>query len=378
MRIQIDGTNTQNKGAELMAYTIIEQIEKKYPNSSILLNLYGKDFNYGECKPKLIQPSRLRHFRYPRAILYRLRLPYKYFTDYYPTKNVNLLLDASGFKFGDQWKYSDKYLNNLEDYYKNLKKSGSKIILLPQAFGPFTSDSSKRSLDILNKYVDIFFAREALSHKYLIESGISTTRIYEYPDFTITAKGYIPKKYARLKGHVCLIPNSKMLSHSKINFDNYFQLFYQVVKKSSKYGTKAFLLNHEGEDDYRLCQMINEKLESKIPIVSQLNALEVKGVIGNSHMVISSRFHGVSSALNQAVPCLATSWSHKYKYLFQEFGLTDNILDVSKNINFDDERINQVLNPESNTKLREYLFSQKESLCEKIKNMWEIIWKNAN
>ncbi len=38
MRIQIDGTNSLNKGAELMLNAVMEQIEKKYPNAEVFYN----------------------------------------------------------------------------------------------------------------------------------------------------------------------------------------------------------------------------------------------------------------------------------------------------------------------------------------------------
>ncbi|MGE0090598.1 MAG: polysaccharide pyruvyl transferase family protein [Bacteroidales bacterium] len=378
MRIQIDGTNTQNKGAELMAYTIIQQIEQKFPDAEIVLNLYGNDFRVGECKAKITQPLRLKHFRYPRAILYRLGLPYSYFTEYYPSKKIDILLDASGFKFGDQWSYSKTYMDALENYYAKLKSYNTQIVLLPQAFGPFTTESSKRSIDILNKYVDIFFARESKSHQHLIESGISANKIFEYPDFTITAKGYVSERFKHLKDFVCLIPNSKMLSHSGTNFDIYSKLFERIEQKCSLHGKKAFLLNHEGEDDFDLCNRINGRLANKLPIVNQVNALEVKGLIGNSYMVISSRFHGVSSALNQAIPCLATSWSHKYQYLFQEFGLTNNIINVSENIVTEDNRVDQLLTDESNKNVRHFLGHRKHILLDKVEDMWKVVWNNVN
>ncbi len=44
MKIQIDGIDTKNKGAELMLVAVLEQLEKVYPNSEVWLNHTG-EFN---------------------------------------------------------------------------------------------------------------------------------------------------------------------------------------------------------------------------------------------------------------------------------------------------------------------------------------------
>src|SRR5690554_4823180 len=128
MKIQIDGVGTQNKGAELMLYSILEQIEKQHPKATVYFNSNTIGHNKIDTTIKLIKPFRLQYTFYLRVLLSKLKLPHKYFTTHYPIKNIDLLLDASGFKYGDQWNHSDYFYQSLEQYYKTLKDQKTKII----------------------------------------------------------------------------------------------------------------------------------------------------------------------------------------------------------------------------------------------------------
>lgn len=94
-----------------------------------------------------------------------------------------------------------------------------------------------------------------------------------------------------------------------------------------QHGFDILLLNHEGAEDKHLCEQIAEVIGESVEIADGLGAVEIKALLGRCQAVVSSRFHGCVSALSQGVPCLATSWSHKYEMLFEEYGLADNILD---------------------------------------------------
>ena len=379
MKIIIDGTNTINKGAELMLYSILEQIENKYPESSVIFNDNNPNIQIPKIKTHLHfrKPLRLMLGPYPWVILSRLHLPYSWFTELYPPKHPDLILDASGFRLGDQWNHSEEYLENLEYYYKTVKAQGAKIILLPQAFGPFKTHSGKKSTEILNNYVDLIIAREPTSKKHLKEAGINPGKILHYSDFTIATKGIFPVKYHHVKGSVCIIPNRKMITHTRFTPQDYFGKMESIISLIQESGKQVFLLNHEGNKDLKICKGINRMFDNRLTIITGLDAKEIKGVIGSSYMVISSRYHGIASALNQGVPCLATSWSHKYQLLFEDFNVKDHIIDLNEKPEHTKNKIESLLDPDNHSKLRKHLFIQIKELKSNTERMWKIVWQVA-
>ena len=136
------------------------------------------------------------------------------------------------------------------------------------------------------------------------------------------------------------------------------------------------MLNHEGKGDLEICKKINQHFNQSLPIVTGLNAKEIKGLIGESYCVFSSRYHGVASSLNQGVPCLATSWSHKYKLLFKDFELEEQIINVSDTKDIINKKIHNIIDLDINKKLREHLITIKEKIYIKTNEMWLYIWDN--
>ncbi|WMI66632.1 polysaccharide pyruvyl transferase family protein [Aestuariibaculum sp. YM273] len=375
MTIQIDGTNTLNKGAELMLYAVLEEIEKSHPDALIYYNsnYVGEEKLNIKSSLKIKKRLALHYGRYPKAILRRLKLPYTYFTSKYPIDNIDLVLDAAGFQFSDQWNYSKESLVVIEKYYKKLKENGAKIVFLPQAFGPFETTEGRKSIEIINKYSDLIIARERISLEHLLKAGGDKNKVLMYSDFTLSVKGKLSEEYNFVKGKVCIIPNQKMITHTKTGSLEYVDFMEQTIREIQRKGKDVFLLNHEGEGDFDICNQINAKFENKLRVVSGLNSKEVKGVIGASFMVISSRFHGVASALNQGVPCLATSWNHKYEMLFEDFKQNNRILDVKNSIIGDEMlKIDELLKDYDN--IKSILQEAKINLNKANTEMWTKVW----
>jgi glycosyltransferase involved in cell wall biosynthesis len=89
-----------------------------------------------------------------------------------------------------------------------------------------------------------------------------------------------------------------------------------------------FLLIHEGEADKLLANEIASQVNFELQILEPLDPLKIKWVIGQSKIIVSSRFYGLVSALSQGVPVLATGWSHKYQCLLEDYNVNDALIDV--------------------------------------------------
>ena len=381
-RFVITGVSSYNKGAELMLYAILQQIEERYPHSTVFLEKSSipEGFKYINTSLSLrkIKPYFLRRLqdainRFNLVHIFR-KLHLWDILFLRNIRNIDMVFDASGLR------YSDLMCSPLESdcwydeqkLFMAYKKDNACIILLPQQFGPFEHNETKISIKNLVKSTDIVFAREKVSF-YNLNSVCGEGNIHKYPDFTSLVEGIIPKQYHYLKGSICIIPNCQMINKKVMTYDAYVSLLAAFVNKITQMGKSVFLLNHESIGDEKLCYSIQEKINDGIDVITGLNALEVKGLISNSYLCISSRYHGVASSLNSCVPCLATSWTHKYKELFNDFSQKDCILDV-KNQNAALSKIEEFLNPVINTKIRDELKKAKETIVIENKKMWDMIW----
>lgn len=77
------------------------------------------------------------------------------------------------------------------------------------------------------------------------------------------------------------------------------------------------------KDDRLLCALIEAAVgdDRARAMLQRVSAAEMKAVIGKTTCVIGSRFHALVAGLSQGIPCMALSWSHKYRELLKPFGL---------------------------------------------------------
>ena len=73
-------------------------------------------------------------------------------------KEIDIVIDAAGFAYSDQW--GEKASLGLASSCRSWKDNGAKVILLPQAFGPFENPVIRRAMISVVDNVDLVFARE--------------------------------------------------------------------------------------------------------------------------------------------------------------------------------------------------------------------------
>ena len=377
MKYFLTGVENTNKGAELMLYAILKEIEQKYPGSTIYIEgnrIKGgsktikttlKFVTIDSWKTKLIRLFRINSF---------LHKFHKASLSVYPTiPQIDYLIDGSGLLFSDQIMKASgiKYRKYL---FESAKRSHAKIVFLPQCFGPLERDVTKESVRILFSYADLVFAREIVSYNILKNSGLANpSKLALSTDFTATIDGVCPSKYAHLNGGVCIIPNMQMVNKGVLAKEKYINFLLNTITLCRESGKPVFILNHEGKADEMLAYECAEQFGDDIEVVTGLDAIETKGVISKAYLVITSRFHGLASALNSCVPVLATSWSHKYQCLYEDYGIENLVLPVAE---FEKCKmmICKYINKNENEIMRNRLHDALPSIKEQIKHMWSKVW----
>lgn len=375
----LNGIETYNKGAELMLYAILQEIERKYPDAIVYLpyGAYQKDLSYIKTNLDLrnIPHYKIRRFLIKSrigGILRRLHLPYQFITENNNVKDVDYFLDGSGFAISDQWKPSNLTINRWKALVNKYGYKKSKMVFLPQAFGPALQDNTKKLMSIISDGADIIMPREDISEEWLIKSGVNNRKIYKFTDFTNLVEGEFPQKYQNLKNGISIIPNARMIDKGIISKENYLKILSLIIEIGRTTNHPVYLLNHEGKGDEELALECVKSFPD-IEFVNELNALEVKGLISSAYICISSRFHGVASALNSCVPCLATSWSHKYEELYKDYGLSGMVLNL-KDLDSIKSKVLEIVDPKINQEIRDKLMQAKPYIQTQTRLMWKEIW----
>lgn len=382
MVIQIDGSGSVNKGAELMLAACLQEIKRSLPDSKVIINSRtpDEDFVREQYGDNYVIPrddkfyTRIETYHIVGILSRFSRAWANYFTLQHAVKGVDLILDVGGFQFGDQWGHIKDGIDSWKEYLKRAHKYGTKVVFMPQAFGPFEKEGSKKMLKVLNDYSDLLIARDDVSYNYLLKEGASIDKVLLYPDFTSSVEPQESDYSKKSNGKVCIIPNSKIVQMGTMEKKEYINAIVNIIDLVYKKGKEVILLNHEGEGDYKLCNEIAGQTTHHVEVISGLNAVKTKGVISTSYMIISSRFHGVANSLSCGVPCLATSWSHKYKKLLEEYGQDDCLLDLIDQ-NSVIEKINKMLISEKNKEVRFTLGKKNVEVRSKNREMWDEIWK---
>jgi polysaccharide pyruvyl transferase WcaK-like protein len=370
MIIEIRGAQLVNKGAELMLLSVIQELKKRI---------------HGEIKfvvePHINMPYKgrveLGLYAIPRYRKYRINWGRAF--NYLPKsihdqlgliteEEVDVVIDISGFRYGDYWGYRN-VVGGLTSYLNKWKKNGVKVLLLPQAFGPFEGKNISIEMRKIIEFADFIAARDSVSYNHLknIITKQKNNNLFLYPDFTpsITVDSNIYDEYSN---HIFIIPNTKMNVNS--NYKNYLK---SLIVYFSDNGKKFSILIHEGIDDFNLAKEVVKEAQREVNIIWENDPLLVKKLIKSSKYIITSRFHGLINGLSQGIPSLSTSWSHKYETLMSEYefesGLISDISDMS-------DTIKKIEFLERNyIKIRHNIESKAKIHKEKVNEMWDDIVK---
>ncbi|WP_028295800.1 polysaccharide pyruvyl transferase family protein [Olivibacter sitiensis] len=328
MNILIDHAGFINKGAELMLYATRDSASRLFPDAKFVI----QEEIAAIPKDKIVK-KRFHILSHPKDKRRFIPDKYTHYAHFIRPRNIDLVLDAGGFQFSDQWieAYTEESNEMLRQYYSTLKSGGAKIVFLPQALGPFTLPLAIERIKDAYAVADLFYAREQTSYNHLCELLGTQEKIRLCPDFTNIYKPSVPMAdLLPFKAYIGIIPNQKMVTHTPTNVSkSYLTFMVDLCKKLMGKGHPIVLINHEGKGDQEIMRTIKDELPKEVIYLNNLNAAEIKAVIGRLKAVVSSRFHGAASGLAQRVLTFCTGWSHKYQELLKDYGVESNFLQVN-------------------------------------------------
>jgi len=370
--IEIRKAGFSNKGAELMLLAIVVRLRAVYPDAT--LTITPSSPNGSEPFAKLTALG-----IYPKASLNRLGIEWGSVAGIIPARlrrryglvldrEVDVVIDAAGFAYSDQWGSASSL--ELARATRRWRHRGTKVILMPQAFGPYTDPVIRSAIQQSVDNADLVFPRDSISYRYLTDVTGERDYILQYPDFTNLIEGIVPEKVDSEKRGVAIVPNYRMIDKTDAAAsDGYLPFMIRCAERLLELNARPYVLVHEGVDDERLAEQISEA-NGGIPIVREDDPLRIKGILGASDAVIGSRYHALVSALSQGVPSVATGWSHKYNELFEDYGFPERVLSIDDEHARIDAMLNKLVNVESRKEISGKLLQSSARLKALSEDMW--------
>ena len=367
--ILLHGTGTHNKGAELMAVAILQHYRAMPhpPHFAVppRFGTYRDRARYGLWT--LLEERRLGRAKLATWLAHAaFRRKYGLAS----MDDIAAVLDASGFAFGDQ--HGPRPTQDMARNCRRWKRQGKKVVLLPQAFGPFSSHEIRTALRQLIEHCDLVFAREETSYQALAEVVGSDQRIRVAPDFTVSVEGQVPAGFQGDPSTAFVVPNQRMLDKTEAHTQAaYIPFFAKAIDGLAGAGLRPIVLLHAPEDA-ALVAPIAQAASARFDVLQIACPVQLKGVLGTARLVIGSRFHALVGALSQAVPTLACGWSHKYDQLMRQFDCPECLLQVTDGDRLP-EKLAALLDPPQRERLVARLHAAGRRLKAQIDSMWSAV-----
>lgn len=147
MNIELRGVEFVNKGAELMLHAILNYVKAEIPEAKFIMETTHRSPKIKLDSVGIWEKSNFKkrgiNFEWIAAFL-----PQSYFNKrrIVLESDIDVIFDASGFAYGDKWG-AQKAAVRSGDHLSKWKSQGKKVIFLPQAFGPFSSQEIINEMD---------------------------------------------------------------------------------------------------------------------------------------------------------------------------------------------------------------------------------------
>ena len=354
MIIHVRGTNTRNKGAQLMLESIASRLDGQFELTVVPATIERAARDRLDLRQSIGIPA-LPHIAESAGNLTPAPIKTKYRLT--AGRDIDGVIDASGFHYTDQLPMAFSRTEAVAG--RAWVRRGVPKVIMPQAFGPFTKTFTRRYSREALEQASLVFVRDRVSESYLKELGV-TTPIVLSPDFTI---GIEPPAIDPISTQpfLAIVPNNKLFTHGGLQRDHYVEVLAGFSAAAAAHGLATVVVVHE-ETDRSVAQQLADHVAA--PLFYDPNPLVLKAALGQASAALASRFHAVVGCLSQGVPTLAFGWSHKYSELLHDFGVPERLVTAESDPR---EAISKLLSDSAGTQRQK---EQTPLLLQKVDQMW--------
>ncbi|MGO1943993.1 MAG: polysaccharide pyruvyl transferase family protein [Ancrocorticia sp.] len=341
----IGATLAGNKGAASMLESSIQNLTKLDPQAQFVnLTVYpeadAQQNTNARVKVLDATPIRLGVVINGVSLLHRLIPPLRsqleaLVPEVKAIKEADVLIDEGGITFVDgRAKFLIYNVATLLPAF--LLKTP--VVKAAQALGPFDTAINKMCARLMLPRMAKIIARGDITEAHL--AGLGLENVDRGADLAFgmeVAEG--TRQSLEHKMDLCFFKGRDVVGYApsqvlaRTSADgNYIEDTARAIDLITETGRPVALIAHsarEGSEkrhnnDLPVCREIFAQLEypEKVFFIdSEVSAHELRYLIGLCYVFVTSRFHGMVSALSTGVPPIVIGWSHKYAEVLDDFGL---------------------------------------------------------
>ena len=297
-----------------------------------------------------LQPLRLALVEFPIACLAlvtrKLRIPLFWVRSRgcRSMLDSSVVVDVAGISFADGRGFAIVVYNALMTGVPLLL--GVPVVKAAQALGPFQSVPNKWLAPLVLRRVKTVCARGARTREHLDSLGgvnsidvadlaFSLDEAASFPDAVAAALDSIDKDF------IVVMPSAVVRGIYESSGGNYVSAMAALVADiRHKTGRSVVIAPHsyraglpEGRmNDGPVCREVAEACSDDAQVLGldfDLTAGELRHLVAHSSVLVTSRFHAMISGLATSTPTVVVGWSHKYREVLDDFGLSNLGLDSS-------------------------------------------------
>lgn len=344
-----------NKGAAAMAESVVEHLHEYVgPAQFTLLTTYPKDDvtktrEMPDVNVLGLEPLRLACVEFPLALLAAISRVLRIPRGWIRSRGCRAILDSdcvidvAGISFVDGRGIPITVYNALMTAVPLLL--GTPTVKAAQAMGPFRTQPNKTLAKLILPQLAAICARGAGTREHLDELRLKNVHDVADLAFTLPTANALPASIEERIAHcrnqyVLVMPSSVVKGLYQKQGGDYVNAMVRLIEEiRGSTGRTVVVAPHslrvgkpEGRmNDGPVCDEIIARLKGDAEVIGiseDLYSAELRRLVADARVLVTSRFHAMISGLATATPTIVLGWSHKYREVLDLFGATEYGLDA--------------------------------------------------